>query len=482
MPFDPPKSKEEKKPKAPAEATPAREGPSKKELQKAAKKDKRNAAKAEARANGGSGDAVAPAPAPGATAVVAVAAAVAVAAGKAHVAVARPSVTGDTVLFSAGEPPVVSYAAAQLTRAKVAFAPHPSAAGPGAPTLEPQLFLVDGAALFGDLAIARFLARRAGAAALTGEAGGALEASEVDQWLDFAQQYAGGAHNRVAAAELPTLLATLDAHLEPRTYLVGHGLTLADTAVLALLQAHRAAAPAAMEGTLPNLARWLKLLQGGHAEVAAAFDKASALARPPNGEKSVSGGSGTCPPLEGAEQGKVVTRFPPEPSGYLHIGHAKAVLLNDYYARHYGGKLIIRFDDTNPAKEKDEFEESILADLKSLGVVGDTVTHTSDYFELLQEYAVKMLKAGKAFMDDTPQEQMQEERMQRKESKNRDAPVELNLERLKVRPSVRPSAPLFVGICLLATWLWGGCVSKAAAGRPTLLLHIYLHYNSHPHS
>jgi hypothetical protein len=151
------------------------------------------------------------------------------------------------------------------------------------------------------------------------------------------------------------------------------------------------------------------------------------------GGASVSGGSGTCPPLEGAEEGKVVTRFPPEPSGYLHIGHAKAVLLNDYYARHYKGKLIIRFDDTNPSKEKDEYEESIIADLKSLGVVGDRVTHTSDYFELMDEYAVKMIKEGKAFMDNTPQEQMQEERLNRKESANRNNPVEENLERFKVR-------------------------------------------------
>lgn len=129
--------------------------------------------------------------------------------------------------------------------------------------------------------------------------------------------------------------------------------------------------------------------------------------------------------------GKVVTRFPPEPSGYLHIGHAKAALLNQYFAQEYKGKLIIRFDDTNPSKEKMEFEESIKEDLALIGVDSSVVSHTSDYFDQMYELAVKMIKDGKAYVDDTDQQTMREERMKGIPSKSRDLPVEENLRRFE---------------------------------------------------
>lgn len=77
-----------------------------------------------------------------------------------------------------------------------------------------------------------------------------------------------------------------------------------------------------------------------------------------------------------------MTRFPPEPSGYLHIGHVKAACLNYHYSKMYGGKMLLRFDDTNPAKEKDEFKENIIKDLATLGIVPDSISHTSDHFDL----------------------------------------------------------------------------------------------------
>merc|ERR1719356_1057093 len=114
--------------------------------------------------------------------------------------------------------------------------------------------------------------------------------------------------------------------------------------------------------------------------------------------------------LKNAEMGKVCTRFPPEPSGYLHIGHAKAAMLNNHYARHYKGKLILRFDDTNPSKEKMEFEESMVKDLGTLKIVPDMVSHTSDYFDKLQGIMEKLIKDGKAYVDDTEVDKMRQER------------------------------------------------------------------------
>jgi len=99
--------------------------------------------------------------------------------------------------------------------------------------------------------------------------------------------------------------------------------------------------------------------------------------------------------------GRVVTRFPPEPNGYLHIGHAKSICLNFGLAAQYGGTCHLRFDDTNPTKEEVEYVESIMADIRWLGF--DWAPHlyyASDYFEQLYQWAVQLIKAGKAYVDD----------------------------------------------------------------------------------
>lgn len=132
--------------------------------------------------------------------------------------------------------------------------------------------------------------------------------------------------------------------------------------------------------------------------------------------------------LPGAEMGKVVVRFPPEASGYLHIGHAKAALLNQYYQEAFNGKLIMRFDDTNPAKENVHFEKVILEDVEMLQIKPDLFTHTSQYFDLMLDLCVKLLKEGNAYVDDTEAELMKQQREQKTESTNRNNSVEKNLK------------------------------------------------------
>jgi len=104
------------------------------------------------------------------------------------------------------------------------------------------------------------------------------------------------------------------------------------------------------------------------------------------------------PPLDGAEQGKIVTRFPPEPNGYPHIGHAKAAIIDEEYARMYGGKLIFRFDDTNPEKERLEYYAAIKVGLDWLGVKYDHVKNTSDDMELIYKKAEEIIQSGDAYV------------------------------------------------------------------------------------
>ncbi len=129
----------------------------------------------------------------------------------------------------------------------------------------------------------------------------------------------------------------------------------------------------------------------------------------------------------------VKTRFPPEPNGYLHIGHAKSILLNYGLAQTYGGQFNLRFDDTNPTKEKEEFVDSIKADVEWLGAVyDDRLYYASDYFPQMYEAAVKLIKKGLAFVCDLSAEQMREYRGTLtevgKNSPYRDRTVEENLE------------------------------------------------------
>ena len=110
--------------------------------------------------------------------------------------------------------------------------------------------------------------------------------------------------------------------------------------------------------------------------------------------------------VESGRVGEVVTRFPPEPNGYLHIGHAKSICLNFGVAREFGGRCNLRFDDTNPTKEEQEYIDGIKRDVRWLGFDwGEGLYHASDYFEQLYDWAIHLIRAGKAYVDDQTQEE-----------------------------------------------------------------------------
>jgi glutamyl-tRNA synthetase len=117
------------------------------------------------------------------------------------------------------------------------------------------------------------------------------------------------------------------------------------------------------------------------------------------------------PKLENAAPGKVITRFPPEPNGYPHIGHAKAAIIDEYYARRYDGKFILRFDDTNPLNEKLEYYEAFILALQWLNIRPDIIKNTSDDIELLYHYGKKLVSNGHAYVCTCNQQKIRDLRL-----------------------------------------------------------------------
>jgi glutamyl-tRNA synthetase len=369
IPFDAPKAPEPKKEKpAPEPEAPPREGPSKKELNKMARKAGKEAGKAAAREE----------KAKGAEETEASTANVAAPAVVASPAMDLGSVS---VVFSKGHEAKFSELVANVLGDSITFT-----ASSAATAHEPYALSNQGS-VSGDHNIGRFLARRASNRDLYFTSNAWL-ASQVDQWLGFV----------TSAPELNSALDLLNGHLSNKTFTVGDALSIADIALYIFISGHAKTLTApANADRFKNVARWHSLIaasvvppkasKGGKAAAASSAPaegaKKGGAAAAPKKEAAVEEGGG-CPPLEDAVMGEVVTRFPPEPSGYLHIGHAKAVLLNQYYAQRYNGKLIVRFDDTNPSKEKDEFEENIIQDLATLKVKADIVSIDSSMkFEML---------------------------------------------------------------------------------------------------
>ncbi|KAG2146845.1 tRNA synthetases class I, catalytic domain-containing protein [Suillus bovinus] len=214
-----------------------------------------------------------------------------------------------------------------------------------------------------------------------------------------------------AIPDILALLDSLDDHLAYRTFLVGHDITAADFIIWGSVKV----APKFI-GFLKNgqqhvhLLRWMSHIESLEPIQAALASFTAAKANKARSNKTA---AGFALGLQNAKEGQVVTRFPPEPSGI--------------FAKMYNGKMIIRFDDTNPTKERAEFEETILQDLELLNIRGDKITHTSDYFDQIYELAIQIIKSGKAYADDTEQLQMREERGKGVASAHRDDSIEDNL-------------------------------------------------------
>uniref|UniRef100_A0A671N8F5 Bifunctional glutamate/proline--tRNA ligase-like n=1 Tax=Sinocyclocheilus anshuiensis TaxID=1608454 RepID=A0A671N8F5_9TELE len=264
--------------------------------------------------------------------------------------------------------------------------------------------------------ITRYLARVAPALGLYGS--NMMEQTEVDHWLEFS------ARRLCAQSDLSSAMGDLDKALELRTFLVGHSVTLADLCVWAALKG--IGESQAKPNSYPHLCRWFSFLSSQVPFSSVGSKWASKISAIKATEKKQD--LGKFVELPGAEMGKVVVRFPPEASGYLHIGHAKAALLNQHYQLNFKGKLIMRFDDTNPEKEKEDFEKVILEDVAMLHIKPDQFTYTSDHFPTILRMGEKLLQEGKAYIDDTPPDVMKQEREQRVESHNRKNSVEKNMQ------------------------------------------------------
>ncbi|KAK4748770.1 hypothetical protein SAY87_015356 [Trapa incisa] len=310
------------------------------------------------------------------------------------------------------------------------------------PGSSPFCVLSDGLKLQGAYVLLRFIGRIASLPNFYGAT--AYESSQIDEWLE-------NAHVLSSGSEFENACKYINDYLGVRTFIVGHYLSIADIAIWSALAGVGVRWESLKKSKkYLNLVRWFNSISSEYDNVlsqvllkyvskkgstgkqtsskqGAATNNKVVTGNASDSGKSINKTTGEVD-LPGAEIGKVCLRFAPEPSGYLHIGHSKAALLNQYFAQRYQGKVILRFDDTNPAKESNEFVDNIIKDVETLGINYEKVTYTSDYFPQMMEMAEKMIKQGKAYVDDTPREQMQKERMDGIESKCRSNSIEENMK------------------------------------------------------
>ncbi|KAL6494443.1 hypothetical protein OROGR_031243 [Orobanche gracilis] len=338
--------------------------------------------------------------------------------------------------FPADSPPLHAIAAAKIAGIFLTTKQSLDSDSP------PTLILATGQRLRGSNVILRYIGRTASLPNFYEQ--DAYESSQIDEWIDYAPVLGSG-------SEFEAACGFINEYLLQNTFLVGNSLSIADVAIwTGLAGAGLRWESLRKSKKYQNLVRWFNSISTEYDAVLSDFS-ATYLGKRGLTKTAVSKSketqASTCQSvsvqnsdhatekaanrafevdLPHAEVGKVKLRFAPEPSGYLHIGHSKAALLNQYFADRYKGQLIVRFDDTNPDKESNEFVDNLLKDIGTLGIKYNSVTYTSDYFPQLMDMAAKLIGDGKAYVDDTPREQMKHERREGIESKCRKNTVEEN--------------------------------------------------------
>lgn len=253
-----------------------------------------------------------------------------------------------------------------------------------------------------------------------------VKAGGLDADSPKAVTYSELARTLPTVTGVPDILSVLDSidnHLAYRTFLVTNDITAVDWLLWGAMRASIRALGLLKNGQHVHALRWFSHLESLETtQIALASVTAAKANKARNNKTAASFALG----LQNAKQ---------------------AAMLNQYFAKMYNGKLIIRFDDTNPTKEKTEFEETILEDLSLLNIQGDSITHTSDYFDTTYDLAIQLIKAGKAYTDDTEQAQMREERGKGIASAHRDDSVEENLKHFA---EMKAGTPEGVRWCLRA--------------------------------
>lgn len=339
----------------------------------------------------------------------------------------------------------------------------------------PQCVLkVRSVCVVGDIAIARYFIRQFPPVVSSGNLH--IDKAIIDQWIDYSLIVI---RYNCLFLRIQALRATLDSILECHTYILGHTISIVD---IALFKALGFPAHIYQLENVSNLlcgnsptSRWLFMMRS-HPSIKTATQLAMEIT---NTNEAVFNKHvnlkpfvrGMCP-LIGATPGRVLTRFPPEPSGYLHIGHVKAFLMNEYYARRYKGSLMLRFDDTNPSNEREEFTNSILEDLLFLGVRPNIISFTSDYFQSIKYFVCFMINHGLAYMDDTPQEKMQFERRSRINSIHRHQSITKCLKLLELMCSGKPEGNKWCLRARIDMYSMNGAMRDPVIYRPNSTPHI----------